>query len=189
MQERIRTRRQELGIPDPPELKVLSTKKKTKTRAYEESSESEDEVEPKPTLKIKKEKDGTYYITMHPLKDPKTLAPREDPYMNCTPMQFVIKPKKLIAPVLSASSSTLFSDEDFKGCNCLEKKEEVVSTSSESELDIEFTPPAGLIYPELFERKPNIVYTDTQYNEKDLEDPDLPVIYLAKKGKKKAKKL
>lgn len=53
------------------------------------------DVKPRPTLHIQK-KEGAYWITMNPLKDPKTLVDNEDPYMDCSPMQFRItkKPKK-----------------------------------------------------------------------------------------------
>ncbi|KAG5861912.1 hypothetical protein JTB14_005376 [Gonioctena quinquepunctata] len=54
-------------------------------------------VSPKPTLHIQK-KDGSYWITMNPLKDPTTLVDNEDPYMDCTPMQFKITKNKQKLP-------------------------------------------------------------------------------------------
>lgn len=102
-------------------------------------SEDEKSVHPNPTLQIKKEK-GCYYITMHPLKDPNTLTERENPYMECTPLQFKIIKNKLAG-----------NDGDNDGVMCLCDEEDKLS-SSDSELDIEFTPPAGLIHPERFKR-------------------------------------
>lgn len=111
-------------------------------------------VTPKPTLSIQK-KDGAYEIIMNPLKDPKTLADNEDPYMECTPMRFKISPTK----VKKIGSETCFCGED----------EAENSSSTESELDIEFTPPAGIIHPERFKRKMNVIHCETQYNPQDFE--------------------
>lgn len=190
MKDRIKARRVQLGIPDPPELKML-TKKKLKTNVDYESSESEDEVEQKPTLTLKKDKEGTYTVNLHPLKDPKTLAPREDPYMNCTPMQFVFKLKKpeTLKTLMNISEGSGEGNSDLLPACLCHMDENVVESSSESELDIQFTPPAGLIYPELFAKKPNVCHVDNQYDTKDLSDPDLPVILLKQKSKKKHVKI
>ncbi|CAG9837931.1 unnamed protein product [Diabrotica balteata] len=114
------------------------------------SSSSSLHVKPKPTLKIQK-KDGVYNITMNPLKDPKTLAENEDPYMECTPMQFKITKAK--------------KDEDSNLCHCDDEPE----STSDSELDIEFTPPAGIIHPERFKKKKNIINCESQYDATDFE--------------------
>lgn len=111
-------------------------------------------VTPKPTLCIQK-KDGAYSIVMNPLKDPKTLVENEDPYMECTPMRFKISPTKF----KKSGSQTCFCDEE----------DEVKSNSSESELDIEFTPPAGIIHPERFKKKMNVIHCETQYNSQDFD--------------------
>lgn len=192
MMERIKNRREELGIPDPPELKIISKKK---TQFGQESEESEDEIEPRPTLRIKK-KDGTYHITVNPLKDPKTVVDREDPYMNCTPMQFIITRNKPYKPSLSSlqceNGSEATNSESSLGPECIcddQEQEPVSSSSSNSELSIEFTTPAGLIFPEDMKRKPNVVHTDIQYKEADINDPDLPVIIVQRLNKKKKNKI
>lgn len=77
-----------LNIPD------FGTGKKGRGGGGTETSSCH--VRPKPTLHITK-KDGVYNIIMNPLKDPKTLAETEDPYMECTPMQFKITKNKLKA--------------------------------------------------------------------------------------------
>ncbi|XP_023310511.1 uncharacterized protein LOC111691627 [Anoplophora glabripennis] len=125
-------------------------------------------VTPKPTLQIQK-KDGAYWITMNPLKDPKTLVDNENPYMECTPMQFKITKNKKKK-----------DDDDSRLCYCDEGDDES-SSSSDSELDIEFTPPAGIIHPERFKKKKNIVHCEAQYDTKDFE-PEKPEAK-GKKGK------
>lgn len=175
MEARIKCRRKQLGLPDIPELKMLVKKKKITTNY--ESSDEDEPVIPKPTLTIKKDKKGVYTICMHPLKDPKTLAPRENPYVNCTPMKFVFPTKK--------NKPEDIRDNDECMCHIDEDAQE---SSTESELDLEFTTPAGLIYPEYFVKKPNVHHVYNQYNEKDYNDPDLPVIATTIKKKNKTKK-
>lgn len=193
MMERIKARREELGIPDPPELKIISKKR---AQLGQESEESEEEVEPRPTLLVKK-KDGSYYVTVHPLKDPKTVVEREDPYMNCTPMQFVItrnrppKPPSISSLQCENGSEASDSDSSLEAeCICDElSAEPVYSSSSDSELSIEFTTPAGLIFPEDMKRKPDVIHTDTEYKEADLTNPDLPCIYVQKSSRKRKTKV
>lgn len=118
---------------------------------YETSSE--EEIVPKPTLEIKKNK-GSYYIKMNPLKDPSTYTENDYPYLDCTPMQFKVTPSRKT------------TDDPNRECFCDEEDEK----SSESELDIEFTTPAGLIDPEKLRRK-HVIHTDTQYLVSDFEPP------------------
>ncbi|KAH1007871.1 hypothetical protein HUJ04_005051 [Dendroctonus ponderosae] len=117
--------------------------------------DAELKVTPKPTLQIQK-KDGVYWITMNPLKDPCTLVENEDPYMECTPMTFKISKNKK-------------PEEQF--CLCDGDAPDILNSdaSSDSELDIEFTPPAGIIHPERFKKRPNVVCCDAQYDPKDFE--------------------
>ncbi|EFA06328.1 uncharacterized protein LOC659255 [Tribolium castaneum] len=130
-------------------------------------------IQPKPTLHIKKH-DGCYWITMNPLKDPHTLVENESPYMDCTPMQFkIVKNKK--------------EGEEYKSCFCGEG-EVGEESSSDSELEIEFTPPAGIIHPERFKRKRNVVHCDTQYLATDFEAKSEKSGKKGKKGKKDKKK-
>ncbi|XP_074042075.1 uncharacterized protein isoform X1 [Leptinotarsa decemlineata] len=149
--DRIRAHRQMKG------LGILNVPKFRKDR---KGIHSDDEinVSPKPTLHIQK-KDGSYWITMNPLKDPLTLADNEDPYMECTPMQFKITKNK--------QKPAIEGETDSKTCCC---EEENLSSSSNSELDIEFTPPAGIIHPERFKKKKNVVHCDTQYDPTDFEN-------------------
>ena len=191
IEEAIIANRRQKGIPDPPELKMLVRKTKNRNAAYESDSE-EEEVIPKPTLIIQK-KDGNYLITMHPLKDPKKLEDREDPYMRCKPIQFVItKPPKKdpIVPDINGFDEMEgeYEDEDFENfyknsCYCDGDPNLDSNSSSESELNIEFTTPAGIIIPERFKKPPNVVNVDTQFKDADFQCNDCPII-VPKKFKK-----
>ncbi|CAH1955441.1 unnamed protein product [Acanthoscelides obtectus] len=145
--QRIRAHRQAkgLGYFRPPKFR--------KSKGGLGDSTDEIRVHPKPTLHICK-KDGAYLITMNPLKDPYSLVENENPYMDCTPMQFRITKNK----------NKEDGDDDSKMCTC---KDDEATSSSASELDIEFTPPAGIIHPDRFKKKKNVVHTDTQYEPDD----------------------
>lgn len=143
---------------------ALTTHTSKRRRGYE--SESDITVAPKPTLQIKK-KDGAYLITMNPLKDPKTLADNENPYMDCTPLQF-----KIIKNKDKLGRRPEDGDNEMRSCYCDEYDWPASSESSDSELDIEFTPPAGIIRPERLKKKKNVVHTDTQYNPDDCKPAD-----------------
>lgn len=164
------------GIMMSPTLTVLPKKSRMLRDAYE--TESDATIAPKPTLQIKK-KEGCYLITMNPLKDPKTLVENENPYMDCTPLQFkIVKNKdKKVKPN---------DDEESALCCCGVDDDIKSESSSDSELDIEFTPPAGIIRPERLKRKKNVVHTDTQYNPDDCK-PDKVKVGKGKKGKKDKK--
>nr|CAI5856737.1 unnamed protein product [Callosobruchus analis] len=159
--QRIRAHRQAkgLGYFRPPKFR--------KSKGGLGDSSDEIRVHPKPTLHICK-KDGAYLITMNPLKDPYSLVENENPYMDCTPMQFRITKNKKKED----------GDDESKMCTCQDEEE---TSSSDSELDIEFTPPAGIIHPERFKKKKNVVHTDTQY------DPDDFTTKKEKGGKGKGK--
>lgn len=157
------------------------SKKKLRRNAYGVyETDSEQEISPRSTLQIKK-KDGCYLITMNPLKDPYTLEDNEDPYMDCTPLQFKITKNK------PAPTNKGDGGEDY--CTC---DEPIESSSSDSELDIEFTPPAGIIHPDKLKRKKNVVHIDTQYSPDDIPKPDKVQVGKDKnkkgKGGKKGKK-
>lgn len=134
------------------ELKRIQDKKYAKYK-----SDTTINVNPRPTLQIKK-REGCYWITMNPLKDPYSLVENEDPYVDCTPLQFKIEKNKDKKKNPTAEYQSCFCGDD----NEIDVKL-LSSSSSESELDIEFTPPAGIIHPERFKRKKNVVHCDTQY--------------------------
>lgn len=62
------------------------------------------------------------------------------------------------------------------------------TTTDESELDIEFTPPVGFIRPGLRKKKYDRVFQETQYDEKDFQLPTIPKLNEASDGKKNLKK-
>lgn len=165
--------------PDPNKKK----RKRRKGGGYSnyDGSESDESIPPKPTLQIKK-KDGAYFITMNPLKDPYGIEDNENPYVDCTPMQFKITKNKRPKREADEEDAEERNGGDYKTCYCgqeddKEKPKHVAeSTTSDSELDIEFTPPAGIIRPERLKRKKTVVHTDTQYNTGDFQTKD-------KKGK------
>ncbi|KAF5280856.1 hypothetical protein FQR65_LT03005 [Abscondita terminalis] len=136
-------------------LEPLTIPKKKKNR-YDGKSDSETDVTiaPKSTLQVKK-KDGAYLITMNPLKDPNNIKENESPYMDCSPLQFKITKNKDE------------SKDDSRMCFCDEEQE----SSSDSELDIEFTPPAGIIRPERFKKQKDMTNADTQYDVGDFGPP------------------
>lgn len=158
---------------------ALTTQSSKRRRGYR--SESDITVTPKPTLQIKK-KDGVYLITMNPLKDPKTLAENENPYMDCTPLQFKIVKNKDKEKMVKGEEG----GNDMKTCYC-EEYDFPASSSSDSELDIEFTPPAGIIRPERLKKKKNVVHTETQYNPEDCMPDKLKVGKAKDEGKDKGK--
>ncbi|XP_030763371.1 uncharacterized protein LOC115887951 isoform X1 [Sitophilus oryzae] len=161
--QRIRAHRQAkgLGIMHVPNFKKDGTQ-------FDDGADPK--VVPKPTLQIQK-KEGSYWVTMHPLKDPNTLVENEDPYMDCTPMTFKITKNKK-------------PEEDYCACDGEASMEE--SSSSDSELDIEFTPPAGIIHPERFKKRPNVVCCQSQYDPQDCAEEKKEK--KDKKGKGKDKK-
>ncbi|XP_076259333.1 uncharacterized protein LOC143195774 isoform X2 [Rhynchophorus ferrugineus] len=132
------------------------------------NADLEPKVTPRPTLQIQK-RENAYWITMNPLKDPSTLVENEDPYMDCTPMTFKITKNS--------------KKEEYCACDGEEPIEES-SSSSDSELDIEFTPPAGIIHPERFKKKPNVASCEAQYDPKDVAADKSAE---KKKGEKKGK--
>lgn len=195
IQDRIREFREKRGIPEPPALTMLVPKKKNLNLYHNEEDELYEAPEQKPTLVIEK-KNGNYLITLNPLKDPKTVADNEDPYMKCKPMQFIIvKPPKPLRPTVEQShlqnrdeiecmgeDEDSFYDNFYKTCYC-DEDGEIIESSSDSELNIEFTTPAGIINPEKMKQMPNVVHADTQFKEEDFNCSYCPVL-VSKYGKK-----
>lgn len=94
-------------------------------------------------------KDGNYLITINPVKDPKTTKYLENPYMDCTPLQFkIIKEKKAREP-----------NNDCVCCCNEETKEEYDSSSGMDDFECSFSPPCAL---------PNIV-TQKNKSQRDVE--------------------
>lgn len=140
----------------------------------------------KPTLSVAK-RDGEIIIEMRPLKDNKELATDCNPYLNCSPLKFMIKrhpeqmkmhqARKLM--MLRGFSKKCDCD-DIKCCRCISsirkemfreemkrisqelnmKKEmryEDVHDSSDSEIDFEFTPPS--VTDSILKCKPDVSHT------------------------------
>lgn len=61
------------------------------------------------------------------------------------------------------------------------------TTTDESELDIEFTPPVGFIKSGLKKKKYDRVVQETQYDEKDFQLPKIPKVNVINDGKKVVK--
>lgn len=166
--------------PVDPKLKKKKYHKGGYASGYD--SESDESIAPKPTLLIKK-KDGAYFITMNPLKDPYSIEDNENPYVDCTPMQFKItKAKK---PKKDEDDGEGGGGDEYKTCYCHDDDPVPPESSSDSELDIEFTPPAGIIRPERLRRKKTVVHTDTQYDPKDIKKKGKKDKGKGKKGKGK----
>ncbi|XP_025153951.1 uncharacterized protein LOC105182973 [Harpegnathos saltator] len=121
-----------------------------------QTKEGEEEMEPPPTLHIHR-KDGTYYVTMYPIKGETTdYTPRlEEP---TKPLQFKIARSRNDASVASSSTA--------------------------SDMEIEFSPPAAV---NRYRRKPDVVHVDTQVRQQEILDAlkpaETPRVKKEKKGK------
>ncbi|XP_036150361.1 uncharacterized protein LOC118648163 [Monomorium pharaonis] len=102
--------------------------------------ESEEDAEPPPTLHIHR-KDGTYYVTMYPIRQETADASHqlEEPMK---PLQFKIARNKDDASVASSSTA--------------------------SDMEIEFSPPAAV--NRSFRRKPDVIHVDTQVRQQEILD-------------------
>lgn len=96
-------------------------------------------VEPPPTLHIHR-KDGTYYVTMYPIKreTPDAMPQIEEP---TKPLQFKIVKNK---------------DDDS-----------ATTSSTASDMEIEFSPPAALTK---YRKKPDVIHVDTQVKQAEILD-------------------
>lgn len=135
-------------------------RKAYKTMSYasvKQAKEGEEETKEPPTLHIHR-KDGTYYVTMYPIKAETTDdTPRlEEP---TKPLQFKIARSRNDASVASSSTA--------------------------SDMEIEFSPPAAV---NRYRRKPDVVHVDTQVRQQEILDAfklaETPRGKKEKKGKK-----
>nr|XP_012137420.1 PREDICTED: uncharacterized protein LOC105662069 [Megachile rotundata] len=114
-----------------------------KTRGFQTiqqmKMEGEDEdIEAPPTLHIHR-KDGTYYVTMYPIKQETPGEPRVTEPSK--PLQFKIVKNKDDASVASSSTA--------------------------SDMEIEFSPPAAV---SRYRKKPDVVHIDTQVRQQEILD-------------------
>lgn len=157
-----------------------------KLRILENDSRS---LKQKPTLQIIK-KNGEYCIVMNPLKDSDTLKTAQDPYLHCEPLRFKLAKDPNIGKLyqlrqaLKVKGFTLCGCSELDSCDHRSEKEKKlikkelrkltkclglpkstelkdVPVDSESEMDLEFTPPSAMLKSGL--RKPDVVCTETQY--------------------------
>ncbi|XP_011159741.1 uncharacterized protein LOC105195833 [Solenopsis invicta] len=124
--------------------------------------EIEEDAEPPPTLHIHR-KDGTYYVTMYPIKQEATadVSQLEEPMK---PLQFKIVRNKDDASVASSSTA--------------------------SDMEIEFSPPAAV---NRYRKKPDVIHVDTQVRQQEILDAfkltdDVPKKKRERKGKKEKKR-
>lgn len=138
----------------------------------------------KSTLHVVK-KNGEISIEMRPLKDRKLLKTDCDPYLNCSPLKFIIKKhpedikKHRARAILKARGFTRkCCCKNIKQCCCEKKcllneikrisdelklKKEMTYEdafdSSDSEIDFEFTPPTALsLSADLSRNKPDVIH-------------------------------
>jgi len=99
--------------------------------------ENEEDAEPPPTLHIHR-KDGTYYVTMYPIRQETTaeVSQLEEPMK---PLQFKIVRNK----------------DDTS----------VASSSTASDMEIEFSPPAAV---NRYRKKPDVIHVDTQVRQQEI---------------------
>lgn len=150
----------------------------------------------KSTLCVTK-RNGEISIEMRPLKERKELETDCRPYLNCTPLKFIIKkrPEEIkqhkarkilksrgferkckctdieFCRCISPTKKLLFQSELKRVSKELEMKKEMeyneVHDSSDSEMDFEFSPPD--VINSAIKGKPNVTHTGTQYEIKDFE--------------------
>ncbi|XP_014219085.1 uncharacterized protein LOC106647287 [Copidosoma floridanum] len=101
-----------------------------------EEAEAEEEIEHPPTLHVHR-KDGTYYVTMYPIRQDASGSPRLDEPTN--PLQFKI----------------------------VKSKDSIASSSTASDMEIEFSPPAAVNRPR---KRPNVVHLGTQVKQQEILD-------------------
>uniref|UniRef100_A0A182VX62 DUF4776 domain-containing protein n=1 Tax=Anopheles minimus TaxID=112268 RepID=A0A182VX62_9DIPT len=168
---------------------------KRKSVGFHTDDSAQGDHKQKPTLHITKQH-GVYSIKMNPLKDSDTLKTTDDPYLPCKPIKFklVKDPQRTklyqLRDVLKRKSLPLCGCKDLANCDhCTEREkrlltEEIrrsakvlglsaktsigdVPSDSESELDVEFTPPSAIIRSDV--QKPDVVVAETQYNVQDFQ--------------------
>lgn len=115
--------------------------------------ESEEDAEPPPTLHIHR-KDGTYYVTMYPIRQETNaeVAQLEEPMK---PLQFKIVRNKDDASVASSSTA--------------------------SDMEIEFSPPAAV---NRYRKKPDVIHVDTQVRQHEILEAFKPPSDAPKKERK-----
>lgn len=112
--------------------------------------EEHEETELPPTLHIHR-KDGTYYVTMYPIKQESMEVPQLQEPMK--PLQFKITKNK-------------------------DDADSIASSSTASDMEIEFSPPAAV---NRYRKKPNVIHVDTQVKQQEIIDAFKPPG--SKKGK------
>lgn len=123
----------------------------TSVKKLQAKKENEEETELPPTLHIHR-KDGTYYVTMYPIKQETMDVPKLEQPMK--PLQFKIVKNK--------------------------DDESVASSSTASDMEIEFSPPAAV---SRYRKKPDVIHIDTQVKQQDILDA-LKISDILKKDKK-----
>ncbi|KAL2730987.1 hypothetical protein V1478_005400 [Vespula squamosa] len=131
--------------------KTYRTMSFTSVKKLQGKKENEEETELPPTLHIHR-KDGTYYVTMYPIKQETMDTPKLEQPMK--PLQFKIVKNK--------------------------DDESVASSSTASDMEIEFSPPAAV---NRYRKRPDVIHIDTQVKQQDILDA-LKITDISKKDKK-----
>lgn len=132
---------------------------KSMSYASQVKKESEEDAEPPPTLHIHR-KDGTYYVTMYPIRQEAEAGVVSQLDEPMKPLQFKIARNKDDASAVSSSTA--------------------------SDMEIEFSPPAAV---NRYRRKPDVIHVDTQVRQQEILDAyKLSTAVEAPKKEKKAKR-
>uniref|UniRef100_A0A182YKH7 DUF4776 domain-containing protein n=1 Tax=Anopheles stephensi TaxID=30069 RepID=A0A182YKH7_ANOST len=168
---------------------------KKKSVGFHTEDPAQGDHKQKPTLHITKQ-NGVYSITMNPLKDSDTLKTTDDPYLPCKPIKFklVKDPHRTklyqLRDTLKRKGLPLCGCKELTDCeHCTDREKRIITeeirrsakvlglpaktnisdvpSGSESELDVEFTPPSAIIRPDA--HKPDVAVAETQYNIQDFQ--------------------
>lgn len=149
--------------------------------------------EQKPTLRVQR-RNNEYTITMNPLKNSQTLKSEPYPYLDCKPLQFKISSsaeerelQKIREYICKKGFTKCVCGQNIINCRCRDNREaealhkclddctrlfgvknlkEKLCLCDNTKLDIEFTPPAGVI-KNVLKRRPDQIVQETQYDELD----------------------
>lgn len=188
---------------------TLPVTKRASVQRQQPQTLEPNEYDQKPTLRVQR-RNNEYTITMNPLKNSQTLKSEPYPYLNCKPLQFKISSsaeeremQKIAEFICKKGFTKCVCGHKIINCRCRDNREaealnkcledctrifgvknlkEKLCLCDNTKLDIEFTPPAGVI-KNVLKRRPDQLVQETQYDELDFRTDFDGKGGLGKKGK------